>query len=181
MVLKKVPIPYLPDRGRQGSSSSSSLRRRATQSTWCGTIHPITEPTKSKSVSTSMAPKPGDEIVKGELLYAARIARFDLLRSINMLARNVTKWTKLDDIKLHHLMSCVKATKGQNLIGWVGTDLKSLQIFIAADYSLQTHAIRVVSLWKTLVGRDPKIIFHDDNQGMIAIVRSGQSPIICVT
>ena len=112
-----------------------------------------------------MAPKPGDEIVKGELLYAARIARFDLLRSINMLARNVTKWTKL----------------GQNLIGWVGTDLKSLQIFIAADYALQTHAIRVVSLWKTLVGRDPKIIFHDDNQGMIAIVRSGQSPIICVT
>lgn len=94
-----------------------------------------------------------------------------------MLARNVTKWTKLDDIKLHHLMSCVNATKGQNLIGWVGNDLKSLQMIVAADFALQTHAIRVVSLWKTLVGQDPKIIFHDDNQGMIAIVRSG----LCVT
>ena len=41
--------------------------------------------------------------------YAARIARFDLLRSINMLARNVTKWTKQDDFKLHHLMSYVNS------------------------------------------------------------------------
>ena len=39
----------------------------------------------------------------------------------------------------------------------------------------------VTSLWKTLVGRGPKIIFHDDKQGMIAIIRSGQSPILRVT
>ena len=47
---------------------------------------------------------------------------------------------------------------------------------IAADYALRTHAIPVISLWKTLVGSDPEIIFHDDNQGMIAIIRSGQNP-----
>ena len=38
------------------------------------------------------------------------------------------------------------------------------------------NAVPVISLWKTLVGSDPKIIFHDDNQGMIAIIRSGQNP-----
>lgn len=65
--------------------------------------------------------------------YAARIARFDLLRSINMLARNVTKWTKQDDFKLHHLMSSVNSMKNQKLIGWEGNDLKSLQIVIFAD------------------------------------------------
>ena len=36
---------------------------------------------------------------------------------------------------------------------------------IAADYALRTHAIPVISLWKTLVGQGPKIIFHDENQG----------------
>ena len=47
---------------------------------------------------------------------------------------------------------------------------------IAADYALRTHAIPIISLWKTLVQQDPKIVFHDDNQGMIAIIRSGQNP-----
>ena len=86
------------------------------------------------------APTPGDEVKVGELaphaasvltklLYAARIARFDLLRSINMLARDVTKWSKCDDIKLHHLMCYVNSTKGQKLIGWVGNELTALQIY----------------------------------------------------
>ena len=145
-----------------------------------------------------------------------------------MLARNVTKWSKNDDVKLHHLMCYVNATKDQKMIGWVGNELTELQIgvfadadyagcgqslrstsgthmlasgshtrfplaggskrqgcvshstpeaeIIAADYALRTHAIPVISLWKTLVGRDPKLVFHDDNQGMIAIIRSGQNP-----
>ena len=173
-----------------------------------------------------LAPHAASVLMK--LLYAARIARFDLLRSINMLARNVTKWSKNDDIKLHHLMCYVNATKGQKMIGWVGNELSELQVgvfadadyagcgqslrstsgthmlasgshtrfplaggskrqgcvshstpeaeIIAADYALRTHAIPVISLWKTLVGRDPKLVFHDDNQGMIAIIRSGQNP-----
>ena len=68
-----------------------------------------------------------------KLLYAARIARFDLLRSINMLARSVTKWSKNDDIRLHHRMCYVNTTKGQKLIGWVGNELTDLQIGIFAD------------------------------------------------
>ena len=47
---------------------------------------------------------------------------------------------------------------------------------IAADYALRIHAIPIISLWKTLVQQDPRIVFHDDNQGMIAIIRSGQNP-----
>ena len=156
-----------------------------------------------------------DEMPKGELaphaasvlmklLYAARIARFDLLRSINMLARNVTKWSKQDDVRLHHLMCYVQSTKGKKLIGWVGNNIKELSVgiyadadyagcgqslrstsgshmmafgshtrfplaggskrqgcvshstpeaeIVAADYALRTHAVPVISLWKTLVG-----------------------------
>ena len=41
------------------------------------------------------------------LLYTARIARFNLLRAINSLARNLTKWSDRDDARLHHLMCYV--------------------------------------------------------------------------
>ena len=104
------------------------------------------------------AQKSGDAVVKGELaphaasvlmklLYAARIARFDLLRSINMLARNGTKWTKEDDIRLHHLMCYVNSTKSPKLIGWVGNDLRSLQvgIFADADYAGCGQSLRSTS------------------------------------
>ena len=240
VALKKVPTPSLPEEAKEHPARAPCGVGPVSQCTWCGTIHPVTEPTKSKSTPTgNSAQKPGDEIVKGELaphaasvlmklLYAARIARFDLLRSINMLARNVTKWSKDDDIKLHHLMCYVNSTKSQKLIGWVGNDIKSLQIgiyadadyagcgqslrstsgshmmafgshtrfplaggskrqgcvshstpeaeIIAADFALRTHAVPTISLWKTLVGSDPKVVFHDDNQGMIAVIRSGQNP-----
>ena len=44
-----------------------------------------------ESARGALAPHAASVLMK--LLYAARIARFDLLRSINLLARNVTKWT----------------------------------------------------------------------------------------
>ena len=68
-----------------------------------------------------------------KLLYAARIARFDLLRSINTLARNVTKWSIQDDAKLYHLMCYVNSTLGKRMIGWVGNDMKDLSIALYAD------------------------------------------------
>ena len=79
----------------------------------CRTRHHGTDGIQGSSHSNN-AQKPADVAVKGELaphaasvlmklLYAARIARFDLLRSMNMLAGNVTKWTKEDDIRLHRL------------------------------------------------------------------------------
>ena len=97
--LKSVPTPSLPEEAKDHPARAPCGEGPVSQCTWCGTIHPITEPTKSKMVPTSnSAQTPGDEMPKGELaphaasvlmklLYAARIARFDLLRSINMLAR----------------------------------------------------------------------------------------------
>ena len=127
--LKSVPTPSLPEEAKDHPARAPCGEGPVSQCTWCGTVHPITEPTKSKSVPTSnSAQTPVDEMPKGELaphaasvlmklLYAAHIARFDLLRSINMLARNVTKWSKQDDVRLHHLMCYVQSTKGKKLIG----------------------------------------------------------------
>ena len=153
------PTPSLPKEAKDHPARAPCGTGPVSQCTWCGTIHPVTEPTKSKSTpSDNSAQKSGDAVVKGELaphaasvlmklLYAARIARFDLLCSINMLARNVTKWTKEDDIRLHHLMCYVNFTKGQKLIGWVGNDLRSLQvgIFADADYAGFGQSLRSTS------------------------------------
>ena len=68
-----------------------------------------------------------------KLLYAARICRFDLLRSINNLARKITKWSVKEDAGLLHLISYVHHTKHHEMIGWVGNSLKDLSIGLFAD------------------------------------------------
>ena len=61
------------------------------------------------------------EIVRGKLadiaasvimkvFYAARVARYDLLRAVANLARFLTKWTPECDKRLHRLMCYVKST-----------------------------------------------------------------------
>ena len=47
---------------------------------------------------------------------------------------------------------------------------------VAADTTLRTMGIPSLSIWETLTGRSPKLLFHDDNQGMIGVVRSGRNP-----
>ena len=163
-----------------------------------------------------------------KLLYAARIARFDLLRSTNNLARNVTKWSCKDDVRLHHLICYVQSSKSKKMVGWVGDDLSKLSIdiyadadfagcedslrstsgahmviqgkhtrfpvagaskrqgcvshstpeaeIVAADFALRTMGVPVVDLWRIVAGNEPQIVFHDDNQAMIAVIRSGKNP-----
>ena len=83
----------------------------------------------------SLAPQAASILMK--LLYAARICRFDLLRSINNLARKITKWTKKEDALLHHLMAYVHQSKHHMMIGWVGDSLgdSSIGLFADADYA----------------------------------------------
>ena len=65
---------------------------------------------------------PEDHITKGKLtdvcskivlkvLYLARIKRIDLLYAVNMLAREVTKWTTACDKRLHRLICYLHHTK----------------------------------------------------------------------
>ena len=179
-----------------------------------------------ESARGALAPHAASVLMK--LLYAARIARFDLLRSINSLARNVTKWTVDDDAKLYHLMCYVNSSLSKRMTGWVGNkfDDLSLSLFadadfagcaqtlrstsgshmhiqgkqtrfplsggskrqgcvshstpeaeiVAADVTLRTMGLPALSIWETLTGKSPKLLFHDDNQGMIGVVRSGRNP-----
>ena len=46
-----------------------------------------------------------------KLLFAARMARYDLLRAVQGLASRVTKWSSDCDKALHRLMCYVDSTK----------------------------------------------------------------------
>lgn len=79
----------------------------------------------------ALAPQAASILMK--LLCAARICRFDLLRSINNLARKITKWTMKEDALLHHLMAYVHQSKHHMMIGWVGDSMEASSIGLCAD------------------------------------------------
>ena len=240
-VLKKVATPILPDatKDHPARAPCSSEKNGAVVCTWCGnSFLPCSSPSRGKPSGDDVKPDATDKprgalaphaaSILMKLLYAARIARFDLLRAINTLARNVTKWTISDDAKLHHLMCYVHHSSHQQMIGWVGDkkDELSLAVFadadyagcgqslkstsgahmhiqgkhtrfplaggskrqgcvshstpeaeiVAADYALRTLGIPSISAWETLMKCEPRIVFYDDNQAMINVMRSGRNP-----
>ena len=68
-------------------------------------------------------------------LYLARCCRFDLLHPICMLARQVTKWSRACDKRLHKLMSYLHHTREYSLEGFVGDDCKDLAVLCFSDAS----------------------------------------------
>ena len=236
--LKKVSTPSLPEETKSSPYRAPSDGKSKVECPWCahsfGPEMPVLYETgssrpgqDSESLNRgNLAPHAASVLMK--LLYAARIARFDLLRSINALARNVTKWTKDDDARLHHLMCYVNSTLSLKMIGWVGDKIEDLSLglfadadfagcaqslrstsgshlqvqgkytrfplaggskrqgcvshstpeaeIVAADTALRTLGIPALSLWKVLAKVFPQLLFHDDNQGMIGVVRSGRNP-----
>ena len=92
--------------------------------------------------------KPEDFEVVGELasicarvvlkcLYLARIGRPDLLWTVNILARAVTKWTKACDKRLEKLISYIWHTRDYIQTCYVGNtaEERSLGIFQDASFA----------------------------------------------
>ena len=69
-----------------------------------------------------------------KVLYAARLARFDLLRAITSLASKLTKWTRKCDKQLERLMSYINASAStMKMEGYIGDDAKDLRLQVYAD------------------------------------------------
>ena len=54
-----------------------------------------------------------------KVFYAARLARFDLLRAVANLARYTTKWSREMDLRLMKFMQYIKSTLDFRQTGWV--------------------------------------------------------------
>ena len=63
-----------------------------------------------------------------QTMYAARIARRDLLRCAGRLATMLTKWTLLEDDKLLRMVSYVKTTKHYRECGFIGDSPDKLPV-----------------------------------------------------
>ena len=68
-----------------------------------------------------------------KILFAARMARYDLLRATQSLASRVTKWSAECDIALHRLVCYINSTKDLFLEGFVGDALEDCQLWLFAD------------------------------------------------
>ena len=108
--LRKVATPFVPD------SKASELPKDASKE---GHLQPI-------AASILM-----------KLLYAARLARFDILKAIGQLAQHISKWTAADDRGLHRLVCYVNSTLDFRLTGWVGDEADMLQgaVYSDADFA----------------------------------------------
>ena len=81
------------------------------------------------------------------LLYAARNARFDLLRSINKLASHVAFWDADCDKRLCRLVGYVQATLHLRQIGWIGDKAEDLapETYSDADFAGCARTLRSTS------------------------------------
>ena len=68
-----------------------------------------------------------------KLLFAARMARYDLLRAVQGLASRVTKWSSDCDKALHRLMCYVDSTKDFTMRGFIGDEIKHCKLWLFAD------------------------------------------------
>ena len=82
-----------------------------------------------------------------KVMYGARMARVDLLRAVQGLARHLTKWTRRQDQELWRMMCYIKATKHWRLVGWIGDPLEliTLTVFSDADFAGCTESRRCTS------------------------------------
>ena len=156
--MKKVPTPGPHEETRDHPSRAPTQTGPSVECNWCGNRVPANgyETPSCQARGTSEGPHP--EPVRGQLaphaasvllkiLYGARIARFDLLRQVNRLARNITRWTTDDDKKLHHLMCHMHHTKHGRMIGWVGDSVEDmyLAVYADADFSGCADSLRSTS------------------------------------
>ena len=137
--LNKVVTPEMHEETKNHVSRKPAKEGPSVVCNWCNNLVPTdgsaTAPDQrggtpelatKEPVRGHLAPHAASVLMK--LLYGARIARFDLLRQVNRLARNVHRWTDSDDRGLRHLMCYVHRTKHWRMVGWVGDPMDDVRL-----------------------------------------------------
>ena len=74
-----------------------------------------------------------DNLRMPRLVYAARMARFDLLRPVQGLAKWFTKCKKRHDEELYRLVCYIHTTTAKKMIGWVADKMEDIQPHLFSD------------------------------------------------
>ena len=89
---------------------------------------PTKDDTEKKGVLQPIASK-----ILMKVLFAARMARFDLLRATQGLASRVTKWSVDCDQALFRLMCYIHTTVDRKMHGFVGDPSSQIRLWLFAD------------------------------------------------
>ena len=68
-----------------------------------------------------------------KILFAARVARYDLLRAVQGLAARVTKWSTACDKALHRLICYIHSTLDHKLKAFAGYKIHACHLWCFAD------------------------------------------------
>ena len=68
-----------------------------------------------------------------QVLYTARLARFDLLKAVASLASKVSKWTRKCDRQLNRLMSYIFCSLEDRMVGYIGDAAEDLHLELYSD------------------------------------------------
>ena len=68
-----------------------------------------------------------------KILYAARMCRYDLLSTVCSLARNITKWSRVRDWKMHRIIAYRHHRKDFALTSIVGDSTEKCKLLLFAD------------------------------------------------
>ena len=163
-----------------------------------------------------------------EILFGARLARFDSLRPIAALASKITKWDTVCDRMLHRLVCYINSSLGHELKGRIGDSSKGLTLtlfsdadfagcldiakstsgvfialtgpnsffplnaitkkqscvshsapeaeIVAAYLAIRTEGLPALQLWDMVLERPAKLVFQEDNQAIIQILKAQKNP-----
>jgi hypothetical protein len=130
--LKWVETPFIDEREAMKQEKEALHRKEEIEEhlaaeTKAGEKQPLVE---TAGTLSSIASK-----VLMKVLYAGRLARWDLLRAIGFLATQITKWTIWSDRRLHRVMCYVNSTLSMRMINWVSESdsLEDLDFHAWAD------------------------------------------------
>ena len=173
--LKHVRTPFLSEEPHDADGRRPQPGPDPVECPWCkmtfsASAHPFDLKKSGKSVTSSReggscaaassagGTPPQDDTAVGRLqpiaakilmkvLYAARLARFDLLRAVCHLACFVTKWSPECDRKLHRLMCYINSSLHLRMVGWIRDTPDSLQphLYADADFAGCTSTLRSTS------------------------------------
>ena len=91
----------------------------------------VARPTEEGEPQGKLQPIASRVLMK--ILFAARMARWDLLRATQSLASRVTKWSRDCDVALHRLVCYINSSLDIRMKGFIGDTIAECQLWLFCD------------------------------------------------
>ena len=143
VVLHKVATPCIVEDQKMSPQGAPVSTGPCITCPWCKHAFPESAGNGASGQQAPLDPDPEGGVLQSiaasilmKVLYAARMARFDLLYAVNRLATYITKWTPTCDKRFHRIICYIHSTKHYRMINFCGDDAETVQPHVYADADL---------------------------------------------